>query len=106
VRHRRDEAGELGAYALRHVVHHGIPGQVYILCEPAPQVRRALGRGVAVADAFRVGAPVGVLAMAVLPLVAPLALAAHHVVLDEDQVALLETLAPRELGPRLGDDAD
>jgi hypothetical protein len=69
-------------------------------------VRRALGGGVAVADAVRVGAPVGVLAVAVLALVAPLALAAHHVVLDEDEVAFLETLAPGELAARLGDIAD
>src|SRR2546425_293365 len=51
-------------------------------------------------------APAGVLAVAVLPLVAPLALAAHYVVLDEDEVALLEALAADELAPRLGDDAD
>src|SRR5712671_7018695 len=69
-------------------------------------MRRLLGRGVAVADAVRVRAPVGVLAVAVLAEVAPLALAAHDVVLDEHQVAFLEALAARELAPRLGDDAD
>jgi hypothetical protein len=44
--------------------------------------------------------------MAVLPLVAPLALAAHHIVLDEDQIAFLEALAARKLASRLGDVAD
>src|SRR3954452_12620351 len=69
-------------------------------------MRRALSRGVAIADAFRVVAPVGVLAMAVLPGVAPLTLAAHHVVLDEDEVAFLESLSLDEFRPGLGDDAD
>ncbi len=85
---------------------HRVPRQVDVLRKPAPEVRRALGRGVAVADAFRVGAPVGVLAVAVLPGVAPLALAAHHVVLDEHQVAFLEALAPGEFAPGPGDHAD
>src|SRR3954468_4052101 len=69
-------------------------------------MRRALSRGVAIADAFRVVAPVGVLAMAVLPGVAPLALAARHVVLDEDEIALLEALARRELAAGFGDIAN
>ena len=54
----------------------------------------------------RIGAPVGVLAVAILAGVAPLALAAHHVVLDEDEVALLEALAVGELAAGLGDKAD
>src|SRR3954469_19904048 len=69
-------------------------------------MRRSLRRGIAVADALGVGAPVGVLAMPVLPLMAPLALAAHHVVLDEDEVAFLEALAPNELRAGLRNHAD
>src|SRR5262249_56618411 len=45
-------------------------------------------------------------AVPVLAEVTPLAVAAGDVVLHEHQVALLETLAPGELAPRLGDDAD
>ena len=74
--------------------------------EAAPQMRRLLGGGVAVADGVRVGAPVGVLAVAVLPGVAPLALAAGDVVLDENQIALLEALALSELAAGLGDVPD
>ena len=85
---------------------HRIPRQIDILREAAPQMRRLLGRGVAVADGVGVGAPVGVLAVAVLPGVAPLALAARHIVLDEDQIAFLEALALGELAAGLGDVAD
>ena len=106
VRHRRDEAGELRRHALRHVMHHRVPRQIDVLREAAPQVRRLLVRGVAVADRVGIGAPVGVLAMPVLAGVAPLALAAAHVVLDEHQVAFLEALALGELAAGLGDDAD
>ena len=106
VRHRRHQPGELRRDALRHVVHHRVPRQIDVLREAAPQVRRLLGRGVAVADGVGVGAPVGVLAVAVLAGVAPLALAAHHVVLDEDEIAFLEALAPGELAAGLGDVAD
>src|SRR4051812_5276049 len=69
-------------------------------------MRRPLGGGVAVADAFGVVAPVGVLAMPVLAGVAPLALAAHDVVLDEDDIAFLESLALGELPAGLGNDAN
>src|SRR5882672_2862047 len=106
VRHRRYQPREFRAHAFRHVVHHRVPRQVYILCEAAPEMRRALGRGVAVADALGIVAPVGVLAVAVLAGVAPLALAAHDVVLDEDQVAFLEAFPAGEFTPGLGDDAD
>jgi len=41
-------------------------------------MRSPLGRRIAVADAFGVGAPVGIFAVAVLAEVAPLALAAHE----------------------------
>ena len=106
VRHRRDQSGELRRHALGHVVHHRVPRQVDVLREAAPQVRRLFVRGVAVADRVGIGAPVGVLAMPVLPGMAPLALAAAHVVLDEDEVAFLEALAVRELAAGLGDSAD
>jgi len=76
VRHRRDEARQLRRDALRHVMHHRVPWQINILREAAPQVRRFFRRGVAVADGVGVGAPVGVLAMAVLAGVAPFAFAA------------------------------
>ena len=44
--------------------------------------------------------------MAILAEMTPLALAAHHIVLDEDEVAFLETLAARELAARLGHETD
>ncbi len=106
VRHRRHQSRQLRSHALRHAVHDRVPRQVYILREAAPQMRRFLGRGVAVADAVGVGAPVGVLAVAILAQMAPLAPAAHDVVLDEHQIAFLEALAPGELAARLGDGAD
>ena len=106
VRHRRDEAGEFRRDALRHMMDDRVPRQIDILREAAPQMRGLFGGGVAVADGVGVGAPVGVLAMAVLPGVAPLALAARHIVLDEDQIAFLEALALGELAAGLGDVAD
>src|SRR5215467_683969 len=87
-------------------MHDRIPGKVDVLRKAAPQMRGFLGGRIAVADAVRIVAPVGVLAMPVLPLMTPLALAAHDVVFDEDEIALLEALTPRELAPGLGDDAD
>ncbi len=106
VGHRRHQAGKLRRYALGHVVHHRIPRQIDVLGKAAPQMRRLLGRSVAVADGVGIGAPIGVLAMPVLAGVAPLAFAAHDVVLDEDEVAFLESLAPGEFAARLGDGAD
>ena len=106
VRHRRDQPGELRRDALRHVMHHRVPRQIDVLREAAPQVRRLLVRGVAVADGVGIGAPVGVLAVPVLPGVAPLALAAADIVLDEHEVAFLEALALGELAAGLGDVAD
>jgi hypothetical protein len=44
--------------------------------------------------------------VAILAEVTPLAFAAHHVVLNEHEVAFLEALAPGELTARLRDDAD
>ena len=87
-------------------MHHRVPRQIHVLGKAAPKMGSLLGRGVAVADCVGIGAPVGVLAMAILAEMAPLAFAAHHVVLDEHQVAFLETLAPRELAARLRDGAD
>src|SRR5476651_185252 len=106
VRHRRHEARELRAHPRGDMVHDGVPRQVDVLREAAPQMRGPARGGVAVADGIRVVAPVGVLAMTVLAEVAPLALAARDVVLDEDEVAFLESLAAREFAPRLGDVAD
>ena len=106
VRHRRHQPGKLGRHALRHVMHHRVPWQIDVLGEAAPQMRRLLGRGVAVADGVRIGAPVGVLAMAVLAGMAPFAFAAAHIMLDKDQVAFLEALARGEFAAGLGDDAD
>ena len=103
VRHRRDQSGQLWRHALGHVVHHRVPRQIDVLREAAPQVRRLFVRGVAVADRVGIGAPVGVLAMAILTGMAPFALAAAHVVLDENEVALLEALAVGELAAGLGD---
>src|SRR5216117_624394 len=106
VRHGGDQSRQFRRDALRYLVHDGIPREVYVLRKSAPQVRRLFGGGVAVADAVGVGAPVGVFAVAVLAEVAPLALAAHDVVLDEDEVAFLDAFAPGELAARLGDRAD
>src|SRR5262249_57923487 len=105
-RHRRDEPRELRRDALRHVVEHGVPRQIHVLGEAAPQVWRPLVGGIAVAYGVGIGAPVGVLAVAVLAGVAPLALAAAHVVLHEDEITLPETLAIRELPACLRDVAD
>src|SRR5262249_61198597 len=87
-------------------MHHGVPRQVDVLGKAAPQVGRLLGRRVAVADRIGIVAPVGILAVAVLAEMAPLALAAGDVVLDEHEVALAESLAPGELAAGLGDHAD
>src|SRR5438105_11095462 len=44
--------------------------------------------------------------MPVLPQMTPFAFAAHHVVLDEYQIAFLEALATRKLAARFGDVTD
>src|SRR5262245_65737290 len=88
------------------MVHDRIPGQVHILGEAAPEMRRLFVGRVAIADGVRVGAPVGVLAMPVLAEMAPLALAAHDVVLDKDEVPLLEALAAGGLATRLAGEVD
>ena len=88
------------------MVDDRVPRQVDVLRETAPQVRRLFGGGVAVADAVGVVAPVGVFAVAVFALVAPLALHAADVVLREHQVAFLEALLAREIGAGFRDVAD
>src|SRR5580693_2727725 len=87
-------------------MHHGVPRQVHVLREAAPQMRRLFVRRIAVADGVGIGAPVGVLAMPILPGMAPLALAARHVMFNEDETALLEPLAAGEFTAGLGDSAD
>src|SRR5262249_58630501 len=77
-----DQPRQFRRYALRHVVHDGVPGKVDVLGKAAPEMGRLFGRGVAITDAVRIVAPVGVLAMTVLAEMAPFALAAHDVVLD------------------------
>ena len=106
VRHRRHEPGELGRDALRHAMHDRVPRQEDIMREAAPEMRRLLGRGVAIADRIGIVAPVGVLAMPVLAEMAPFAFAACDIMLDEDEIAFLEALALREFAARLGDRAD
>src|SRR5262249_44654764 len=106
VRHRRHQSRQFRCDALGDVVHDGVPGKVDVVRKAAPEMGCFLGRGVAVADGVGVTPPVGVFAVTVLAEMAPLALATGDVVLDEYQVALLETLAPGELAARLGDDAD
>ena len=69
-------------------------------------MRSALGRCVAMTDAVGIEAPVGILAMTILAEMAPLAFAAGDVVLDEHEVALLETLAPGEFATSLSDRTD
>src|SRR5216684_2428361 len=106
VRHRSDQAGQLRRDALGHMVHDRVPGEIHILRKSAPEMRRLLVGRVAVADRVGIGAPVGVLAVSVLAEMAPFAFAAHDVVLDKDQVALLEALAARELAAGLGNHPD
>jgi hypothetical protein len=96
VGHRSDDPGQLGRHPVRHPVDHRVPGQVHILREAAPQMRRPLGRGIAIADGIRVEAPVGRLAMAVFAEMAPFAFHAGQVMLDEDPVAFLDALARHE----------
>src|SRR5881296_2289116 len=50
--------------------------------------------------------PVRVFTVTILTPMAPFAFAAHHIVLDKDEVAFLKTLAPRELSPCPFDDTD
>ena len=69
-------------------------------------MRRFFVGRIAVTDRVGIGTPVGILTVAVLPGMAPLALAARDVVLDEDQIAFLEALALGELAAGLGDIAD
>src|SRR5262249_57238611 len=83
-------------------MHHRVPGQIQILGKAAPQMRHPLRRRIAIADRIGIGAPVGVFAMPILPGMAPLAFAAAHIVLDEDEIALLESLAAGEFAARLG----
>src|SRR6266704_1323737 len=73
---------------------------------PAPAVQSRATSTPRPAVISLMGAPVGILAVAVLAQVAPLALAAHDVVLDEHEVAFHEAFAPGELATRLGDGAD
>src|SRR5579871_4029186 len=69
-------------------------------------MRSLFGRGVTVADRIWILAPVGIFAVTILTQMAPLALAATDVVLDENQVTFLEAFATSELAPRFGDVAD
>ena len=97
---------QLRRHALRHLVQHRVPRQEHVLREAAPEMRRALGRGVAVAHRVRVAPPVGRRAEPIFALMAPFALEAGHVVLDEDEVAFLDPLALDEAAARLDDGAD
>src|SRR5664279_2554882 len=69
-------------------------------------MRRALGRSVAVANALGIVAPIGILAVAILALMTPLTFAAHDIMLNKDQVALLEALSASEFLAGLGDVTD
>src|ERR1700732_2615594 len=69
-------------------------------------MRSFFGGSVAVAYSIRVVAPVRALTMAVLAQMAPLALAAHDVMLHENQIAFLEAFAPGELAAYFSDVAD
>src|SRR5262249_7541649 len=88
------------------MMHHRVPGQIHILGKAAPQMRHPLRRRIAIADCIGIGAPIGVFAMPILPGMAPLAFAAAHIVLDEDEIAFLESLAAGEFAAGLGDSAD
>src|SRR5215218_6447614 len=102
VRHRRYQPCQFRGNALGDAMHDGIPRKIDVLREAAPEVGRPLGGRIAVTDGIRVVTPVGVLAVAVLAEMAPLALAAGDIVLHEYQVALLEALASGELAAGLG----
>ena len=87
-------------------MNYGVPRQINILGKAAPQVRRLFRRSVSVPDRFRVISPIRVFAMTILAHVAPLAFAAHHIVLNEDEIPLFETFAARELTACARDDSD
>src|SRR5262249_33291715 len=106
VRERRDDSRELGRHACGHMVQDRVPWKVDILTEAAPEMRRALRRRVAIANGVGVRAPVGRFAVAILAAMAPLALAAGDIVLEEHEVAFLEALALRELAAGFGDRPD
>src|SRR5258708_16711005 len=78
------------------MVPNSVRWNVHVVGKSAPQMGWLLGRGVAITDGVGVEAPIGVLTVTVLPLIAPLALAAYDVFLNEYQVPFLETLAPGE----------
>ena len=88
------------------MVHDGVPWEINILSEAAPQVRRLFRRGISVADSFRVMSPIRVFTVTILTHMTPIAFAAHDIVLDKDQVALSKPLTPRELAARAFDPAD
>jgi hypothetical protein len=106
VRHRRHQSGQFRCDAVGHMVQDRVPRKVNVLRKAAPQMRSAFGRCVAITDAVGIEAPVGILAMTILAEMAPLTFAAGDVVLDEHEVALLETLAPGEFATSLSDRAD
>src|SRR5215469_4110242 len=69
-------------------------------------MRRDVGGSVAVADRVGVIAPIGILAVAILALMAPLAFAAGDVVLQEYEIPFAESLSLGKFAARLLDIAD
>src|SRR6266566_10073064 len=106
VRHGGYKSRQFRCDALWNMVQNCVPRKIYVLAKSAPQMGRLLGRGVAIADSVGVEAPIGVLTVTVLSQMAPLAFAAHDVVLHEHQVPFLEAFAPDELPAGLGDVAN
>src|SRR5690606_31793041 len=93
VRHGGDDAGELGADAVRNLVQHRVPGEIHVLCEAAPEMRSPLRRRVAETQGLGIVAPVRPRAQSIVATVAPFAGKTGDVVLDEYEIALLDLLA-------------
>ena len=96
VGHRSRDARFLGRQALWHAVQDRVERQVHVVTEPAPQARCNVDRRIAISDGVRVVEPLGRRAVAVLSDVVPLTMTARQVVLQEDEIALFQTLVSRE----------
>ena len=85
---RQRQRGMPGLHPQRHPVENGVQMQMLVLAEAAPEARRDLQRGRAVAQAAQ--APVGGVAQAKLAAAAIVAVAARQVLLERHQVAFLD----------------
>src|SRR5205085_2307103 len=72
----------------------------------APQMRRQIGGGIAIADRIGVGVPIGGLAVAIFALMAPFAGHVRQVMFEQNTVPLFHSLALQPFTAGFGDDAD